>query len=203
MTTKTYDGQTARFLASVATCMPPLSSDVMQGWIDNQQGLKKFLGGLNPSVVEGKKTVLNFREEVSVGPLKKRFVPNEFFVTRDEGLHLYNNMQHVLKNAQIVESAEAAKLRCFDLTMNAYDKEIKAELPQRREVALWQIAHLIEAQKNGEDGSLLTNGHANIFYVAGYAVNVNWHTADRRWCVSSWGLVGVSWDAGDRVFSSN
>lgn len=50
MTTKTYDGQTARLIASVATCMPPLSGEVMQGWIDNPQALKNFLGGLNPSV---------------------------------------------------------------------------------------------------------------------------------------------------------
>ena len=48
MTTKTYDGQTARFLASVATCMPSLTSDVMQGWIDNPRGLRKVLCGLNP-----------------------------------------------------------------------------------------------------------------------------------------------------------
>ncbi len=49
MTTKTYDGQTARFIASVATCMPALSGEVMQGWIDNPQALKKFLRGLSPS----------------------------------------------------------------------------------------------------------------------------------------------------------
>lgn len=48
MTTKTFDGQTAKFLATVATCMPPLSGDVMQGWIDNPSALKGFLGGLNP-----------------------------------------------------------------------------------------------------------------------------------------------------------
>lgn len=58
MTTKTYDGQTARFIASVATCIPPLSGDVMQGWIDNPQALKKVLGGLNPSATKKSDTII-------------------------------------------------------------------------------------------------------------------------------------------------
>lgn len=53
MTTKTFDGQTARFLAAVATCMPSLQGDVMQGWIDNPNALKKVLAGaLCPPQVE-------------------------------------------------------------------------------------------------------------------------------------------------------
>jgi|SRR3989339_35170 len=41
---KTYDGQTAAFLAAVATCMPRnMSSEVMQGWITDLTGLKKIL----------------------------------------------------------------------------------------------------------------------------------------------------------------
>jgi hypothetical protein len=52
MTTKTLDQQTARFIASMATCLPSLSSEIMQGWIDNPQGLKKYLSGLNPSADE-------------------------------------------------------------------------------------------------------------------------------------------------------
>ena len=43
MNEKTYDGQTAAFLAKVATCMPKLSSDVMQGWMDNPKALQKAL----------------------------------------------------------------------------------------------------------------------------------------------------------------
>ena len=202
MTTKTYDGQTARFLASVATCMPPLSGDVMQGWIDNPQGLKKILCSLNPSAVKRKETVLSFHEEVSVGPLTKQFVPNEFFVTR-KGLYLWNDISRVLKNAQAVDSAGAATLRSFNLVKNAYDKEIKAELPEHHEVELWQIAELIDAQKNGENGPLLTNGYANIFYVAGYAVNARWNAVDREWNVDAWRLVDDYWNAGFRVFSRN
>jgi len=40
---KTYDDHTAKFIASVVTCISGLSSDVMQGWIQNPKALKKVL----------------------------------------------------------------------------------------------------------------------------------------------------------------
>ena len=148
-------------------------------------------------------TVLAFREDLSVGPPTKRFVPNEFFITRP-GLYLWNDMQRVLKDAKAVEPSEAtAKLKSFDLTKKSYDKQIKAELPEHHEVELWEIAELIEAQKEGGDGPLLTNGYANIFYVAGFAVDVNWYADDRGWFVNAWELDDYRWGQGDRVFSSN
>lgn len=52
MTQNTYHPQTARFIASVVTCIPSLSGDVMQGWIDNPRALKKFLSGFNPPKTE-------------------------------------------------------------------------------------------------------------------------------------------------------
>ena len=52
MSEKTYDGQTAHFLATIATCMPrDMSGDIMQGWIDNPKALQKFLEGLCPEKV--------------------------------------------------------------------------------------------------------------------------------------------------------
>src|SRR3989344_4339366 len=145
-------------------------------------------------------TVLALREDLSVGPPTKRFVPNEFFITRP-GLYLWNDMQRALKGAKAVEPSEAtAKLKSFDLTKNAYDKQIKAELPEHHEVELWGIAELIEAQKEGEAGPLLTNGYANIFYVAGFAVGVCWSAGHREWIVRGWELDDSQWDRGGRVF---
>jgi hypothetical protein len=72
MTTKTFDGQTARFLAAVATCMPSLQGDVMQGWIDNPNALKKVLAGaLCPPQVEEPKVYLQqlyVGEKIIIGP---------------------------------------------------------------------------------------------------------------------------------------
>ncbi len=44
----TYHKQTAKFLAMVAQNMPEMSSDVMQGWIQNPKALKKVLAPLCP-----------------------------------------------------------------------------------------------------------------------------------------------------------
>jgi len=43
MTAKTFDRQTAKFLAVVGENMPELSSEVMQGWIQNPKGVQKVL----------------------------------------------------------------------------------------------------------------------------------------------------------------
>ena len=170
--------------------------------LGGMEGIQRFLRDEIIVSESSKLTELSFHEETTVGPLTKRFVPNEFF-TAQQGLYLWNDMQRVLKNAQAVDpvKTEATKLRSFDLTKNAYDKKIKAELSGNCEVELWQIAELIEAQKNGEDGSLLTNGYANIFYVADFAVGVHWGADDREWNVAGWRLVGGRWRAGSRVFS--
>src|SRR3989344_4056544 len=48
MEQKTYSRQTAKFLAVVVENMPCISSDVMQGWIENPKALQRFLAGLCP-----------------------------------------------------------------------------------------------------------------------------------------------------------
>jgi len=45
MTTKTkvYDRQTAKFISVVIENMPRISSDLMQGWIENSKAVQKVL----------------------------------------------------------------------------------------------------------------------------------------------------------------
>jgi hypothetical protein len=53
----TYHPQTAKFIATVCQNMPELSSDTMQGWIENPQDLQKvFRGVLCPSAAPSPKT---------------------------------------------------------------------------------------------------------------------------------------------------
>ena len=72
MTTNTFNSQTARVLAAVATCMPPLQGDVMQGWIDNPNALKKALAeALCSQDVETSKVYLRqlyAGEKIVIGP---------------------------------------------------------------------------------------------------------------------------------------
>jgi hypothetical protein len=70
------------------------------------------------------------------------------------------------------------------------------------------IAEMINRQPNGEDGDLVNDGKANIFYVHGkdvevFAVYVYWHAGVRSWFVHASRLDDYRWNAGYRAFSRN
>ena len=154
----------------------------------------------SPPVTRG---ILKAHDFAVVGPLKKKFDPKDFFQT-GTGLYIWDSFANrVLSAAGVEKPAGKAKLKSFDLTHNAYDREIKAELVAKHEVKLWHIAKLIEAQPSGEDGPLLNNGYANLFYFGGLVVDVYWNADERQWYVFDWGLDGDYWRAGSRVFSRN
>ena len=54
MNAKTFNRQTAKFLAVVGESMPELSSDEMQRWIQDPRALQRFLNGLRTSTSEFK-----------------------------------------------------------------------------------------------------------------------------------------------------
>ncbi len=67
---------------------------------------------------------------------------------------------------------------------------------------------MIQRQPKGEEGYLLSNDYANIFYVRGvgdelFAVCVNWRSHDREWGVYCGPFDNDLWDGGYRAFSSN
>lgn len=71
------------------------------------------------------------------------------------------------------------------LKANAYNQDIRLELPKTHLSRHEDIAGLIEAQPSGKSGFLLTNGWGNIVYVEGEkgVVDVSWCSASRRWHV--------------------
>lgn len=90
------------------------------------------------------------------------------------------------------------------LKANAYDRDIRKDLPDEHLSTLEDIASLIEAQPNGKKGILLTNGWANIFYVEGkngevFVVGVEWSSSSCSWDVDDWELISGRWSAGDQV----
>jgi hypothetical protein len=103
----------------------------------------------------------------------------------------------------------ATELRRHQLLRDEVDKPIIAELGGEGKVesAVSAIYALMEKQGKGEDGQLLTNSYANIFYVRDTsgvmrAVGVRWG-AD-GWYVGADSVEGPrGWGAGAQVFSSN
>jgi hypothetical protein len=75
------------------------------------------------------------------------------------------------------------------------------------ETTLTEIYATMEAQPNGENGSLLNNGWANIFYIVD--INGTLRAVGVRWIGEGWIVIACSvedlnkWNADNRVFSRN
>ncbi len=109
---------------------------------------------------------------------------------------------------KVEEDVSEGKLCPFALTERAYDNEIIADLggEEKAETTLTEIWRLMQRQANGEEGVLLTNGWANIFYVRD--VNMVLRTVRVYWLGGGWSayaiaLVAFRWYDGDQVFSRN
>ena len=108
---------------------------------------------------------------------------------------------------KIEEPTVEITLRYAKLTMASRDGPIMAELGENKETTLAQIYALMERQPNGEQGVLLTNRWANIFYVCD--ANGDLRAVDVYWGVDGWYINARSvagprgWGGMDRVFSRN
>lgn len=99
-------------------------------------------------------------------------------------------------------------LRSQRLTRASLDQPIITELggEVKVETTLTEISALISMQPNGEEGVLLTNGWANIFYVKDKdgmlrAVFVCWRGGG--WFVFAYALDDFQWHVDSQVFSRN
>jgi hypothetical protein len=100
-------------------------------------------------------------------------------------------------------------LRYHKLRKSSVDGPIITELggEEKSETTLTEMFSLMEKQKNGEDGVLLNNGYANIFYIRDQngvlrAVYVFWR--DDGWNVNAGSVESPDgWDGGHQVFSRN
>jgi hypothetical protein len=100
-------------------------------------------------------------------------------------------------------------LRYHKLRQSSVDGPIITELggEAKAETTLSEMFSLMEKQKHGEDGVLLNNGWANIFYIKDNAGVLR--AVGVVWCGGGWRVVADSveypsrWDDGGRVFSRN
>lgn len=156
-------------------------------------------------VVERVAELLTFLSLVTV-PTTQKFVAKDSFDLKK--FYLSNNFKSWFLGKTEEPQAET-ELRCHKLARYARDLEIIPELggEEKVETTLSQIATLIASQANGEEGTLLVNGFANIFYVRdqnGVLRTVNAHWDGFGWYLNA-GPLGRphEWHDGDRVFSRN
>jgi hypothetical protein len=163
----------------------------------------KKLGSRYPMLVET--NLLKPVAQATVPARTKPFNAAEFYQI-GTGLYVYNTFADRLdlKARQAVDSAPKRPYVASLLKANAYDRDIRKELPKAHLSTPEDIAGLIEAQPNGKSGFLLLNG-ANIFYMAKvdgkvFAAAVHWDSDDREWYVSGWKLdEDGEWHAGAQV----
>ncbi|MBI2676867.1 MAG: hypothetical protein HYX21_02910 [Candidatus Yanofskybacteria bacterium] len=151
--------------------------------------------------------VLNFERKVSVA--SRRFVTGESFTKSNPKVKFGHIDEKVVKLFGKSQDVPAGELATHTLLLPKHDPEIMVALgPQsRRFIKLGQFYQLIEAQGQGQEGSLLVNGCANIAYIldengAPWAVSAYWGPIDGDWrmCVNSVARLHA-WLAGSRVLS--
>lgn len=108
---------------------------------------------------------------------------------------------------KVEENVPEAKLVVSQLERASLDAPILAELGDKAEVKLSYLFSLLQKQSKGEDGILLTNGYANIFYIRGtdgelWAVYAYWLSCGRYWRVEARSVEDpIRWSGGSQVFS--
>lgn len=177
-----------------------------EAWLENLNELKKLLR--KGCVAKPTYKVLRPVAPKSTEP--RPFKANETFFSKSSGVKMVPHGSNFTAwfTGKAEENIPTGDLVPFVLTEYAYDNEIVANLggEEKAETTLGEIWRLLERQANGEEGVLLTNGYANIFYVRDVngvlrAVDVLWRGGG--WNAYALALGGGGWSGGDRVFSRN
>ncbi|MDO8495768.1 MAG: hypothetical protein Q7S32_04655 [bacterium] len=151
--------------------------------------------------------LLTHLSDTSLGSVKK-FVAAENFTKRNTKVKFWdfgsNFEAHFLGKTE--RNVSAAVIAVHRLERASLDPEIMTELGEKRISTLAHFYQLIEAQGQGQAGTLLVNGYANIAYIEDdngvlWAVNADW-SSGRGWGVGAGSIGSPSgWGAGFRVVS--
>lgn len=135
----------------------------------------------------------------------KKLVPKEFFVDR-KGLYVSSSFEsYIIEKAEPTKKESSFEVSSFELLKSSSDEKIEGSLPNDHLFSETDvcaiIASLIEKQPEGQEGTLLNNGYANLFYTFSHVVGVFWSFVDGEWRVFAWRRGGRGWVDGLRVFS--
>lgn len=198
--------QTAKLVARIAENLPEMTGDVMQGWIDNPLALQTALQiGLCPPKEGKEENPILLPLAPATVTLPQDYNPDEFFQTRS-GLWVSDDFRRlVVAKAQPSKAGASFKLNRHTLAKKLTDSEIEAVLPANHLFDETQVcavlASLIAGQEGGQEGTLLNNGYANLFYTASCVVRVDWDADCREWFVRVWSRDDLQWRAGGQVVS--
>lgn len=112
-----------------------------------------------------------------------------------QGLWVSSSFTEKFGNKDITPAKTVPAFR--KLERNMYYSEIQKKLGVQ-ECTLEDVAAFLENPPEGCD-----DDYADLFYVAGCVVYVDWYGVGREWSVNAWGLDGDYRRAGVRAFSRN
>jgi len=165
------------------------------------EGLNRFLRKENPWP---KSQLLKRLATVTTKAMGK-FVAKDHFRPDNQNVTI-NHIDENFKSRFLGLTQEAIGADAvvgYELTKDSLDQAIIAELGANHQTTVSHLWFLLTKQANGENGALLTNGRANIFYIRGisgnlWAVTVDWD--GRGWNVNAHSIDGLRWYAGVRFF---
>ncbi|MFA5736995.1 MAG: hypothetical protein WC893_02470 [Candidatus Paceibacterota bacterium] len=213
------------FLAALLRQAPrpgEINQTAVEGWTKNQKGLKKTLADcllpqMSVALVKPAKPELLLEPvgAVVIPATTGKFVAKDKFVVntkRNASVKISavwdSFTSWFLSGDGKTEDPTSEQTLCYHkLRKSSVDGPIITELggEEKSETTLTEMFSLMEKQKNGENGVLLNNGYANIFYIrdqAGVlrAVRVGW--SDGGWYLSAYSALRPNgWRGGRQVFS--
>jgi hypothetical protein len=167
-----------------------------------------------------------FRKLIGLGPLNPPLLEKigEITIPAQASFYMGSFMEECSKNGRIkinwfgikfkklfftkVEEPTQETKLCYSRTRHiSTDKEIVAELGDKKETKLAQLCALLKLQGNREEGALLTESinTPNIFYIRD--VNGMLNMVQVGWDLRGWAIAATKFDpkhyhhAGERVFS--
>lgn len=184
-----------KLIARIAENLPDMSDDVIDGWNQNPKALQNALAtALCPPAPESKpeRHPLLKRIVTITVPAVQRFVCDDEVLKEANVLWTGDNFDCLFKG-KVEENVPEQKLAVSRLERASLDAPILTELGDKAEVSLTYMFDLLKKQSKGEDGVLLTNGYANIFYVRGidgnlWAVDARWSSGNRYWDVGAYSV---------------
>ncbi len=190
------------FVSCVVKNLVNVPEDVMDGWVQNPKALQDSLtNALCPPKKEPE--LLRLLKSVVVSGATK-FVAKDRLRSCNVGWTGHNFKKLFLEKVE--ENVPEAKLAVSWLERNSFDVPILTELGDKAEVKLSYLFDLLAKQSNGEDGVLLTNGCANIFYVCGvdgniWPVDAFWYSDVHSWFVEACSVELLDrWNGGFQIF---
>ena len=225
MSTADFPGWYVEFQTAVLKQLPrprDIDQTTAEGWTSNQDGLKKNLANcllpqtsvapVEPTKLE---LLLDFVGIVTTSATSGQFVAKTKFVVNTKRnaqvsiSYLGDNFKawFLNGNGKTEDPISEQTLHYYKLQQSSADGPIIAELggEEKSETTLFEMFSLMEKQGKGEDGVLLNNGWANIFYIkdiAGVlrAVYVRWD--EDGWHVNAYSVENPDrWYDGHQVFS--